>query len=89
MGRETKWNPEKNEQLRLERRLSFEDVVAEMEAGRILDDFDHPVRAGQRILAVEIGGYVCAVPYVQDRNTMFLKTIYRDRNLNRKYREPS
>ena len=39
----------------------------------------------QRVLVVLIDGYACAVPYVVDGETRFLKTIYRSRALQRKY----
>jgi uncharacterized DUF497 family protein len=80
------WNEDKNKRLKQERDLSFEAVVAAIENDQILDDFDHPARKGQRVLVVEIEGYVCAVPYVRDEHVMFLKTIFRNRDLNRKYK---
>ena len=81
-----KWNEEKNQLLKEGRNLSFEAVVAVIENGQILDDYAHPNRNGQRVLVVEIEGYVCAVPYVRDERTVFLKTIFRNRNLNKKYK---
>jgi uncharacterized DUF497 family protein len=81
-----KWNEEKNQLLKQERNLSFEAVVAVIENDQIIDDYVHPIRDGQRVLVVEIDGYVCAVPYVRNERTVFLKTIYRNRNLNQKYK---
>jgi uncharacterized DUF497 family protein len=81
-----KWNEEKNQLLKQERNLSFEAVVAVIENDQIIDDYAHPIRDGQRVLVVEIDGYVCAVPYVRNERTVFLKTIYRNRNLNQKYK---
>jgi uncharacterized DUF497 family protein len=80
------WNEEKNQLLKQERNLSFEAVVAVIENDQIIDDYAHPIRDGQRVLVVEIDGYVCAVPYVRNERTVFLKTIYRNRNLNQKYK---
>jgi hypothetical protein len=54
----------------------------------VLADLEHrsEMRQGrQRILVVEIDGYACAVPYVIDGKTMFLKTIYRSRELQKFY----
>lgn len=86
-GADILWSEEKNRQLRAERGLAFEDVIAAIEDGLVLDDLKHPdpVRRHQRILVVEIDGYVCAVPYVQDGQAIFLKTIYRGRELHQKY----
>ncbi len=81
------WNEEKNQILKAERGISFEEVVSAIENGRVLDDVDHPDanRAHQRILIVEIGGYACGVPYVSDGKTTFLKTIYRSRDFQQVY----
>jgi hypothetical protein len=82
------WNDEKDEQLRRERGLSFEDVMSAIEDGRVLADSPHPNRTkhpNQRVLVVEIGGYACAVPYVTDAGGLFLKTIYRSRKLQQLY----
>jgi hypothetical protein len=82
------WSEEKNLRLQAARGLSFEAVREAIEQGRVLDELVHPnpERFGhQRILVVEIDGYACAVPYVIDGDTWFLKTIYRSRALQRKY----
>ena len=82
------WSEEKNRWLKAERGLSFEAVLAAIEDGRILADLAHPDKerfGHQRVLAVLIDGYACAVPYVVDGETRFLKTIYRSRALQRKY----
>ena len=82
------WNDEKNRQLKAERGLSFEDVVAAIENGRVLADIDHP-QAGrlghQRILVVDIAGYACVVPYIEDGQQVFLKTVFQSRAMQKKY----
>jgi uncharacterized DUF497 family protein len=80
------WNPEKNETLKKERGLSFEDVETAIETGDYIGDFPHPNQdryPNQRILIVEIDGYTCAVPYIRNGDTRFLKTIFRSRKLKR------
>ncbi len=88
-GFDFQWNEDKNLRLKTERNLSFEKVVAAIESGRLLADIDH-VQAGrkgrQRILVVEINGYACAVPYVEDGFRRFLKTIYYSRAMQKKYK---
>jgi uncharacterized DUF497 family protein len=81
------WSEEKNAILKSERGLTFEDVVAAIENGRVLADVSDPApsRNHQRILVVDIGGYACGVPYVNQDGVMFLKTIYRDRKLHRAF----
>ena len=81
------WNEEKNQILKAERGVSFEEVAAAIENGRVLDDVKHPDsnRLHQRVLVVDIDGYACGVPYVREGNVMFLKTVYRNRNFQRIY----
>lgn len=81
------WNEEKNSKLKLERGLCFEDVQTALESGGLLGAIPNPAtgRAHQKILVVEIDGYVCGVTFVIDGGTMFLKTIYRSRALNLEY----
>ena len=83
-----KWDESKNEWLKAHRGISFEAVAAAIEDGRQLKDTEHSnaKRKHQRILVVEIDGYVCIVPYVRDGATVFWKTIYRSRKLNKKHR---
>lgn len=59
------WDPEKNERLKRDRHVSFEDVLFRIEAGAILDIFDHPNQEryrGQKIYALSIEEYVYLGP---------------------------
>lgn len=72
------WNHEKNEQLIAERGLSFEQIVIAIEQGRCLDIRQHPNAEKyprQKLLLVEIDGYVYLVPVVEEPAHYFLKTI--------------
>lgn len=63
------WNEEKNERLKRERNISFEIIVLQIEAGRILDILEHPnleKYGGQMIFVVEFEGYAFLVPFVED-----------------------
>ncbi|VAW03824.1 hypothetical protein MNBD_ALPHA04-2095 [hydrothermal vent metagenome] len=80
------WSSEKNDPLKRQRGLCFEDVETAIETGDYIEDLPHPNLdryPNQRMLIVEIDGYVCAVPYVRNGNTRFLKTIFRSRKLKR------
>ncbi len=73
------WNEEKNQWLKAARGLGFEEVLYAIETGRLLDVVKHPNAkqyAEQYIFYVEIRSYVYAVPFVEDENKVFLKTIY-------------
>lgn len=82
------WNPDKNEQLRRERGVSFEDVVFHIEAGDEVDVFEHPNQErypGQKISVVVIEGYAYLVPFVESATDIFLKTIIPSRKATRQY----
>lgn len=80
-----RWSEEKNAILKLERGVSFEEVEEIIYAGSQLDIIPHPKHLHQKILIVRLHGYVHAVPYVEDEDGMFLKTIYPNRDLQKIY----
>jgi uncharacterized DUF497 family protein len=82
------WNSDKGEQLRQERGISFEEILFHIECGDILDILEHPNPqryAGQRILVMAVNEYAYLVPYVEDNDEVFLKTIIPSRKATRKY----
>lgn len=82
------WNPKKNEWLKHERGISFEDVVFHIEAGDEVDLFEHPNQEtypGQKISVVVIEGYAYLVPFVESENEIFLKTIIPSRKASKQY----
>lgn len=82
------WDESKNTFLKDSRDVSFEDVQTAIEEGRVLDDFENPNKKRyphQRILVVEIESYAYYVPYVEDEDKIFLKTIFPSRRATKKY----
>ena len=82
------WNPEKNEQLKRERGVSFEEVVFHIESGDEVDVFEHPNQArypGQKISVVLIEDYAYLVPFVESDTEIFLKSIIPSRKATRQY----
>ncbi len=82
------WNPDKNRQLIEERGISFEDVVFYLQQGALLDDIEHPnddKYPNQRIFVLSIDGYVHLVPYIEDQNEIFLKTVIPSRKATKQY----
>lgn len=83
-----RWNTDKNEALRAERGLTFEAVVVAVESGGLLDVLSHPNPTKyprQQILVVEVDGYVHLVPFVEEKEHFFLKTIIPSRKATRDY----
>lgn len=82
------WDSDKNNLLINEQGISFEEVIAVLETGNVLDIIDHPnskMYSHQKIYVVEINGYAYLVPFVKDGNKIFLKTIIPNRKANKKY----
>ena len=72
------WDDAKNAKLRTERGIGFEEIVFHIERGDLLDILEHPNPeryGGQRIFVVRRENYVYLVPFVEDEDTVFLKTI--------------
>ena len=86
------WNREKNLLLKKERGFSFEQIVLHIENGDLLDIVAHPNKdkfAHQQILIVQIEDYVISVPFVENGNERFLKTIIPSRKLTKQYLKDS
>jgi uncharacterized DUF497 family protein len=82
------WNAEKNQRLKEERRVSFEEALVHIAAGDLLDVLEHPDQKkypGQRVFVVKMRDYVWLVPFVETESEIFLKTIIPSRKATRKY----
>ncbi|MDA9129305.1 toxin [Candidatus Gracilibacteria bacterium] len=86
MDRETiLWSYEKNKLLEEARGVCFEQVLAAIEDDKVLGDVNNSNYPNQRILIVEIEGYVYNVPYVIDGEKVFLKTLFPSRKSKKIY----
>lgn len=83
-----RWNHDKNELLKAERGISFEEIVLAIEADGLLDELLHPNQEkypNQSVLVVALDGYVYLVPYVEEQDYYFLKTVIPSRKATRDY----
>jgi uncharacterized DUF497 family protein len=83
-----RWDNEKNELLKTTRGVCFEQVVLLMEKGGILDTIENTNQEkypGQKIAVLMIDTYVYLVPYVENNEEIFLKTIIPSRKATNKY----
>jgi uncharacterized DUF497 family protein len=83
-----RWDNEKNEWLKKQRGVSFEQVVILLEREDVLEVVEHQNQEkypGQRIAIVEINDYAYLVPYIQDGEEIFLKSIIPSRKATNKY----
>jgi hypothetical protein len=83
-----RWNHNKNEQLKVERGISFEEIVLSMEAKGLLDILKH-LNPGkypkQFVFVVAFYDYIYLVPFVEETDYYFLKTIIPSRKATRVY----
>jgi hypothetical protein len=82
------WNDEKNELLKKLRGVSFEQVVLAIVSGDLVDRIRHPnpeKYPNQRVFLVKIEDYIYSVPYIEDDEKMFLKTIIPNSKATTKY----
>ncbi|CAN7587527.1 hypothetical protein LJR290_004301 [Variovorax sp. LjRoot290] len=83
-----RWSPEKNDMLRADRGVSFESVVVAIESGGLLDILAHPDQVKyprRRVLVVAYDGYAYLVPFVEEEDYFFLKTVIPSRKATRDY----
>ena len=82
------WNDDKNEWLVRVRSISFEDILYHLTHGGLLDVIRHTNQEkypDQMILIVNVEEYAYIVPFVEDDQVIFLKTIIPSRKMTRKY----
>jgi hypothetical protein len=63
-----KWNHDKNETVKAERGIVFEQVIIHIERGDLIDVVEHP---NQQMLIVKIKNYAYLVPFVEDEGGRF------------------
>ncbi len=82
------WNDQKNEWLNGERGITFEDVIFHLTHDGLLDTIEHPNQkqySGQRLFIINVDGYAHIVPFVEDDDVIFLKTIVPSRKMTKLY----
>ena len=86
------WDPEKNVRLKQERGVSFEEILIAIEEGDMLDIVEHPNKGkypNQRVFVIRLSDYAYLVPFVEDDEKIFLKTIVPSRKATKKYIQPN
>jgi len=82
------WNKEKNLLLKETRKISFEQIVMHIEQGDLIDIIVHPndeKYLNQKILIINVNNYIYTVPFIDNGNEWFLKTIIPNRKFTKKY----
>ena len=88
------WDERKNNLLKKERNVSFEQVILAIENKQVVDVLDHPNQKkykGQKYIMVEMDNYIYVVPIFISKTgeKCCLKTIYPSRKYTEKYLKES
>lgn len=84
------WNPAKNDQLRDERGISFEEIALLLGSGHLWAVTGHwnlRKYPRQRVFLILVDGYIFAVPFVEEDGVIFLKTAFPSRKLTKQYQQ--
>jgi len=82
------WDETKNNLLKETRDISFEEIVLAISNGKLLEVVEHKNKQkypNQKMFIVEVKSYAHIVPFVEDDEKYFLKTIYPSREATQKY----
>lgn len=82
------WNEEKNNLLKNERNICFEEIIIALENKQIINVYKHPnfeKYPNQKIYEILIDEYIYLVPFVENDTELFLKTIIPSRKATKSY----
>ncbi|MDF2966057.1 MAG: hypothetical protein K0Q51_1445 [Rickettsiaceae bacterium] len=85
---EFEFSVEKNLKLKKERGISFEEIIALIDNGSLIDIVEHPNKEqypDQKFYIIDVSGYVYLVPFVRNKEKIFLKTIFPSRKATKEY----
>ncbi|MDD5226316.1 MAG: toxin [Candidatus Omnitrophica bacterium] len=78
-----RWNQLKSKRLKQTRGVSFEEILKATWVNRR----PHPTRKNQELFLFELQGSIWVVPFIQDEQGFFLKTIFRSRKFTKLYHQ--
>lgn len=82
------WDEAKNEVLKRERGICFEDIIIALQTGKLLAVKEHHNKLkyrGQKIYIVEFNDYVYMVPFEENEAKITLRTIIPSRKMTKLY----
>ena len=81
------WNIVKDEWLKKNRKICFNEVVIALIEDGLLDTIDNPSKnfPKQKVFVVKFNSYIYYIPFIEDDEKFFLKTIIPSRKALKKY----
>ena len=80
--KEIKWSLLKSERLKRTRGVSFEEILR----AKLIGVKKHPLKKNQYIMLFEYKKYIWVLPYVIEKDYIFLKTLFPSRKYTKAYR---
>ena len=83
------WSIEKNNWLKENRDISFEEVILAIANHQIKEVYEHPNQRkypDQKIYEIGINDYIYLVPFIENNDELFLKTIIPSRKATKKHK---
>ncbi len=77
--KEIRFNQEKNAKLKLTRGINFDELVKIIKKNEIIKVIDNPNKKkyqNQKLFLIKIENLVIVVPFVEEKDYIFLKTAY-------------
>ncbi len=77
--KEIRFNQDKNELLKLRRGIDFDDIAEIIKHNKQIKTIKHPNKEKypkQRIFLVKVRKHIYAIPFIEEEEYIFLKTIY-------------
>lgn len=81
MSVQFRWDPDKDDKLRRERGVGYEELLD----GKFVGIVGHTTRIHRTLMLIEYDGYIWVVPYVLEGEVRFLKTAYPSRKYTKLY----
>lgn len=81
--KDMRWSQLKSERLKRIRGVSFEEIIS----AELIAVKKHPRKAHQNIMLFKFKGYLWIVPYIEEKDYIFLKTLYPSRKFTKLYQK--
>jgi len=81
--KDIRWSQLKNERLKRTRSVSFEEIIS----SQLIAVKSHPKRSDQNIMLFKLKGYIWIIPYVEEKDYIFLKTLCPSRKFTKLYKK--
>lgn len=82
------WSEEKNRILKETRGIGFEQIIEAINNHQVIEELEHtnPHKyKNQKLMILKINDYVYCVPFIENGNHRFLKTLYASRKYKKQY----